>query len=167
MKYLARRVKKTPGSEELNITAFLNLMVILVPFLLITATFTQLTILEVNLPTSGTDVKQDKKAEFDLQIIFKAEGIDVTNGNQLLKSIAKNDNQYDYRTLNLLLQQVKAYHLDTTRATIRLQQSTNYDTLIQAMDATRSFVTQQNGEWLQADLFPDISINDAPTDGKL
>jgi biopolymer transport protein ExbD len=37
-------------TAELNITAFMNLMVILVPFLLITAVFSRLAILELNLP---------------------------------------------------------------------------------------------------------------------
>ena len=38
----------------MNITAFMNLMVILVPFLLITAVFTRLTILELNLPAGSS-----------------------------------------------------------------------------------------------------------------
>jgi biopolymer transport protein ExbD len=40
-------------TAELNITAFMNLMVILVPFLLITAVFSRLAILELNLPGRG------------------------------------------------------------------------------------------------------------------
>ncbi|MDH3417010.1 MAG: biopolymer transporter ExbD, partial [Gammaproteobacteria bacterium] len=39
-------------TADLNITAFMNLMVILVPFLLITAVFSRLAILELNLPGS-------------------------------------------------------------------------------------------------------------------
>ena len=42
-------------TAELNITAFMNLMVILVPFLLITAVFSRLAILELNLPGSSTE----------------------------------------------------------------------------------------------------------------
>ena len=42
-------------TAELNITAFMNLMVILVPFLLITAVFSRLAILELNLPASSTE----------------------------------------------------------------------------------------------------------------
>ena len=41
-------------TPELNITAFMNLMVVLVPFLLISAVFSQLTILELNLPQGET-----------------------------------------------------------------------------------------------------------------
>ncbi|MEZ5566521.1 MAG: hypothetical protein R3F24_13915 [Gammaproteobacteria bacterium] len=42
-----RRNTETPGLE---ITAFMNLMVVLVPFLLITAVFSRLAIIELNLP---------------------------------------------------------------------------------------------------------------------
>ncbi|MCW4212751.1 MAG: biopolymer transporter ExbD, partial [Candidatus Thiodiazotropha lotti] len=38
---------------ELNITAFLNLMVILIPFLLITAAFSRFSIIELYLPPAS------------------------------------------------------------------------------------------------------------------
>ena len=49
-------IKKRSKSErrktniELNITAFMNLMVVLVPFLLMTAAFTTTSILDLHLP---------------------------------------------------------------------------------------------------------------------
>ena len=44
---------------ELNITAFMNLMVILVPFLLITAVFSQVAILDLNLPSSTDQISTE------------------------------------------------------------------------------------------------------------
>ena len=46
-----RRGDKEPA--ELEITTFLNLMVVLIPFLLLTAVFTKITIQELNLPTQA------------------------------------------------------------------------------------------------------------------
>ena len=40
-------------TPELNITTFLNLMVVLIPFLLISAVFSRVTILELSVPTSA------------------------------------------------------------------------------------------------------------------
>ena len=54
-----RRGDKTP--PELNITAFLNLMVILVPFLLITAVFSHMSILDLNLPPASQQKPDQKK----------------------------------------------------------------------------------------------------------
>ena len=50
-RFRRRRRSQDPG--DINITAFMNLMVILVPFLLITAVFSRITILELNLPTAA------------------------------------------------------------------------------------------------------------------
>jgi biopolymer transport protein ExbD len=54
---LVRR-KYIQETVELNITAFLNLMVILVPFLLVTAVFSRITVLELNLPSKEAIAKQ-------------------------------------------------------------------------------------------------------------
>ena len=51
--------KRVEAAVELNITAFMNLMVILVPFLLITAVFSRITVLELNLP--ALDAKQNNQ----------------------------------------------------------------------------------------------------------
>ena len=45
-----RRHSRDPA--ELDMTTFLNLMVVLVPFLLITAVFSRITIVELSLPSS-------------------------------------------------------------------------------------------------------------------
>ena len=45
--------RRSKDAHELDVTTFLNLMVVLVPFLLITAVFSRLTIVELNLPSSA------------------------------------------------------------------------------------------------------------------
>ena len=47
--------RRNVETAELNITAFMNLKVILVPFLLITAVFSRLEVLELNLPGTSTE----------------------------------------------------------------------------------------------------------------
>ncbi|PUB80977.1 MAG: biopolymer transporter ExbD, partial [gamma proteobacterium symbiont of Ctena orbiculata] len=47
---MRERLRRHRQGEELNITAFLNLMVILIPFLLITAAFSRFSIIELYLP---------------------------------------------------------------------------------------------------------------------
>lgn len=64
-----RHSHKTSVQTELNITAFMNLMVILVPFLLMTAVFTHLTILELNLPKAQDGKSGSKKPTFDLKML--------------------------------------------------------------------------------------------------
>ena len=49
-----------------------------------------------------------------------------------------------------------------TAATILLESDTPYDTLVQVMDKVRVLEVENAGQTVQAELFPDISIGDAP-----
>lgn len=167
---LTRRIRsrdKHPA-VELNITAFMNLMVVLVPFLLMTAVFTHLTILELNLPAadSSTNSKNDKP-KFELRLTIRKDALILSdNRGGLIKRIVSTNNGHNYAALKDLLKQVKASlqinNRDTSNISILSEPDTPYDTLVQVMDASRSFHTFQDGEIITAELFPDISIGDAP-----
>ena len=75
-----RRPKKEP--PELNITTFLNLMVVLVPFLLITAVFSRITIMELSLPTG--EGSSDNKQKLSIEVIVRQKGLEIGNGKQVL-----------------------------------------------------------------------------------
>ncbi len=147
---------------EINITAFMNLMVVLVPFLLITAVFTHITVLELNLPGSASSANKDKP-QFELQIIVRKNAIVLSdNRGGIIKSLAKTPQGYNFAALTETLKQVKSRVPDKTNASILSEPDTTYDTIVQIMDATRSYRAKDNGEWIDAELFPDISIGDAP-----
>ena len=55
-----KRRTKQPA-YEIDVTTFLNLMVVLIPFLLITAVFSQLTIVELNLPSAAGGPASDQE----------------------------------------------------------------------------------------------------------
>jgi biopolymer transport protein ExbD len=147
--------------EEMNITAFMNLMVILVPFLLITAVFTRLAILELNLPAGGGS-GPDKK-QLHLEVIIRGEALEIGERSAgVLKRIEKNEKGYDYKTLSLALQGIKEKFPDKTQATILSEPNTPYDILVQVMDTVRVVNAVQGGSVVKYELFPDISIGDAP-----
>jgi len=155
------RARRRVDADELNITAFMNLMVVLVPFLLISAVFSRMTILQLNLPGEATPATQ--RAALQLEVIVRANGIDVADrGSGLLKRVPMVDSGHDYHALNEYLQTVKSQYPQVTDATILLQPDTPYDIVVQAMDAVRSFTATQGGSAQMAELFPDISIGDAP-----
>ena len=80
MKRRLRRRSHLHEPADINITAFMNLMVILVPFLLITAVFSRITILELNLPAAGNGQAQ-KGQQFELEIIVRENGIEIGDRN--------------------------------------------------------------------------------------
>lgn len=153
---------------ELNITAFMNLMVVLVPFLLMTAVFTHISILDLHLPSLG-DAKQNKKDKpnFEIHVTIRKQAILISDDHGgLIKRIPKVRSGYNYQMLRSTLKQIKARFPDKTNITILSEQDTKYNDLVAAMDAARSYPTLVDGEVVLAELFPDISIGDAPGNGR-
>lgn len=162
-KWRRRRRTETP---ELEITAFMNLMVVLVPFLLITAVFSRLAIIELNLPAASST--PDEEPTFQLEVVVRNDWLEVGERSRgLLTRLPRAEGQYDFKGLATYLQRVKANYPDMSNATVLLEPSVPYDTLVKVMDALRFFETSQNGQVIQAELFPDISIGDAPLQGVL
>lgn len=158
------RRARAPENVELNITAFMNLMVILVPFLLITAVFTHLTVLDINLPTSTQSNKTspDKKS-FEVNVIMGEKYFVVSdNRNRVIKKIQTYTTGGHYKILNNVLKQIKVSYPEKTNITILSQQNSSYESLIKTMDSVRIFNTVEDGELVQVELFPNISIGDAP-----
>ena len=154
--------RKHPAAE-LNITAFMNLMVVLVPFLLMTAVFSHITVLDLNLPPPGSNASKDpKKAPLELRVTIRKDALILSdNKGGLIKRIPRRASGHNYAQLKQTLKLVKARFPDKKNITILSEAKTPYDDLIQVMDASRSFSTLFEGEMVQAELFPDISIGDA------
>ncbi len=152
-------------TAELNITAFMNLMVILVPFLLITAVFSRLAILELNLPGSSTEPVDPQDQVFQLEVVVRSDKIEVADRNQGLLGVYPNsDDGYDFDAVAEKLVQLKERYPDKTDASILLEQDIAYDVLVQIMDTVRvADELSEDSETIErSDLFPDISIGDAP-----
>ena len=152
-------------TAELNITAFMNLMVILVPFLLITAVFSRLAILELNLPGSSSEPVDPQEQTFQLEVIVRTDKIEVGDRNQGLLGIYPNsDDGYDYEALSTKLSELKDRYPQKTDAAILFEQDIAYDTLVQVMDRVRveEEIDETEESIVRSDLFPDISIGDAP-----
>jgi biopolymer transport protein ExbD len=163
MRRLRQQRQRHKAAADLNITAFMNLMVVLVPFLLMTAVFTHMSILELNLPKPGGDSAKPNKASFELKLIIKQDALVLAdNKGGVIKRLPTRNGQQQFSLLTETLKQVKARFPDKTNITILSQQETTYDTLVKAMDAVRAYKTVQDGELILAELFPDISIGDAP-----
>jgi biopolymer transport protein ExbD len=162
----SRRGGRHIETAELNITAFMNLMVILVPFLLITAVFSRLAILELNLPGSSTEPADPQELTFQLEVTVRQARIEVGDRNLGALGIYPNaDDGYDYDALSKKLSEIKDSYPDKTDVSILLESEIPYDTLIQVMDRVRvaEIVAEDGVE--RKDLFPDISIGDAPALG--
>jgi biopolymer transport protein ExbD len=155
--------RQNEDTAELNITAFMNLMVILVPFLLITAVFSRLAILELNLPGSSTEPVDPQEQTFQLEVIVRMDKIEVGDRNQgLLGRYPNTQDGYDYEAVETKLAELKEKYPTKTDASILLEPDIEYNTLVQVMDMVRVAETIEDDSVVRSDLFPDISIGDAP-----
>ncbi|MEM6810470.1 MAG: biopolymer transporter ExbD, partial [Pseudomonadota bacterium] len=111
--YRRRGGRRSLEATELNITAFMNLMVILVPFLLITAVFSRLAILELNLPGASSEPAENPAETMQLEITVRAARIEVGDRNGgLLSRIDNVDGEYDLDRLAEKLREVKKINPD-------------------------------------------------------
>jgi biopolymer transport protein ExbD len=163
MLHSRRSGRRNTATAELNITVFMNLMVILVPFLLITAVFSRVAILELNLPGSSEDTVAAEDQTFQLEITVRQTQIEVGDRNVGALGVYPNAaDGYDYEALSKKLSDIKKSYPAKTDASILLEADISYDTLVQVMDRVRVSETVSNNTILRTDLFPDISIGDAP-----
>ena len=163
---MTRRRYNKKGRQEtdgLNVTSFMNLMVVLVPFLLISAVFSRVTIMELSVPTSASKSASNQQ-NFAIEVIVRKTGLEIANGRSVEAAIPKKDNQYDMEMLTELLKRLKARYPEKEDATVLMEPEVEYDYLIQIMDAVRGAEIKMEGseEVEKMVLFPDISIGDAP-----
>jgi biopolymer transport protein ExbD len=158
-----RRLKKTPA--HLEITAFINLIVVLVPFLLSIAVFTHLAVIDLSLPAQSSEKleKLDPNKPLKLEVVIRPEAIEVSDRiGGMIQSIPNVAGAPDMKTLSALIQSIKLKFPDTLDATVMAEQNTSYDTLVQVMDAVRAGHQLQSAKIVSTDYFPNISIGDAP-----
>jgi len=139
-------------------------MVVLVPFLLITAVFSRITILELNLPTGAGDASKADTPKLTVEVIVRDKGLEIGNGKTVIARFPKVDDQYDVRTLSEYLIKIKSKYLDKKDATVLMEPEIEYTNLVRIMDAVRmaEVVQGDNPELQEIELFPSISIGDAP-----
>jgi biopolymer transport protein ExbD len=133
-----------------------------VTFLLMTAVFSRTVILELKLPPANAQF-QDPPPGLQLEVTVRKDTLQVGDRNSgPLAAFPNKDNGYDFDGLSSYLQQVKSKFPDKTDATILLEPDTPYDTVVQTMDRIRVLEVNAGLNVVQYELFPDISIGDAP-----
>ncbi len=214
---MARHRRLRPQAPDLDITSFMNLMIILVPVLLMSMVFSHITVLDIKLPDLAPDSPADNLPPKQIELVIRKDYMDVNYpagvrvkriDNILVEpeeNHAKADQAgqidpsavmtHDFKTLSLVLQEIKrqlreAAIRDAKKAAeenneelvldeslpdlgsekiqlkrdilILSEADTDYQTIVSAMDTVRSFKTVVAASVVDAELFPVISLGDAP-----
>ena len=149
-------------TQSVDVTAFLSLMVILVPFLLVTAVFSRTTIIELQAQGQAESevVGQDP---LQLQVVVREEVVEViyldlpepmiylrSNGARALDSLAA------------LAVELKQKHPDSAEATVLVEPQVSYEFVVQVLDALRVAVERADTGMQRKPLFPAIALGAAP-----
>jgi biopolymer transport protein ExbD len=165
-----RRLKRE--AAHLELTAFINLIVVLVPFLLSTAVFTRLAVMDLALPapSSGGPMDKIKAGELQLEVVIRKDAFEVGDRvGGLIQRIDKAapaaanatgapgaaasavaatpatiaNGTVALKTLNALMLQIKQKFPDKTEVSVLAEPDTSYDQLVQVMDAVRAAPTSR------------------------
>ncbi len=147
---------------ELLLVPMIDIFTVLVTFLLMTAVFSRTVILQLNLPTAQSQMPELPK-DLQLEVLVRHNLLEVADRNTgPLKDIPNTAAGYDYDGLTNFLKEVKAKFPTKTDASVLLEKDTSYDTLVQVMDHVRVFEATNGFMTTQGELFPTISVGDAP-----
>jgi biopolymer transport protein ExbD len=156
---------------ELLLVPMIDIFTVLVTFLLMTAVFSRITILELDLPSSES--AGSSAPAFRLEVIVRKLGLELTNGHQIIATIPNVNGEYDLRTLSRMAMSLKRDYPDANAASVLLEPDIAYDNLVQVMDAIRSAEAEpaapeadvpkpESPKPIRVALFSDIAVGDAP-----
>ncbi|MDZ7266416.1 MAG: biopolymer transporter ExbD [candidate division KSB1 bacterium] len=130
---------------DLDIMPVMNLFLILVPFLLVTASFVELAVLDISLPEmrSGNrqaqapqQAQEHKPAVLNL-LAIRENGIELKSPTFTFGLIPRRQEGYDYDLLKSYLTQVKQKFPEAVDVVIAPEDNIRYQVVIDVMDRCR------------------------------
>jgi biopolymer transport protein ExbD len=169
MRSLLMRRERKPA--ELLLVPMIDIFTVLVTFLLMTAVFSRIAIMQIDLPSSAAPNPTEPK--FRLEVIIRQDGFELSDGKQSIGTIPKVSGAYDLNALTEHALEVKREHPTSEDASVLSEPKVPYDELVQAMDAIRNtevpatdaLVAGQAGggaKTVKIALFTNIALGDAP-----
>lgn len=167
----SRSHKRRAQAEEvdLNITPFMNLMIVLVPVLLLSMVFTHVRVHDIQLPELSQRIADETETK-ELELLVKDTGFALFYpAGELLKELPANNGKLPFGELQQYLRSVKATfqgkEMEKSEITLLASASTSYQTLIKTLDAVKFIPEKVEEEMVMAALFPNVSLGSAPADG--
>lgn len=159
-----RRHKRIKQEADLDITSFMNLMIVLVPVLLLNMVFAQTSVLDLKLPL-GDSLGNVSPEDVSVEVTIRKTGMNVVvaagGASRVVGIIPTVENAHNYKKLSEVLQQVKKSFPDKKDVVLLSAPEVDYQTLVAVMDTSRSFETVVVTSVVDAVLFPEVSLGDA------
>src|SRR5512143_2724942 len=143
--------RKKHENHDLELTTFLNLLVVLISFLLVTSVFSRIAIQELKLPTAaGAGGAIDAPPQVTIEIILRKNVIQVSlskdGKSNVIASYEKSGGKYDLDKLSQYLLGMKEQYKDKNDATLLVESDIPYEDVIHVMDAMKMARVSVPGE---------------------
>jgi biopolymer transport protein ExbD len=169
VKRMLKRRKAQLTDAELDITSFMNLMIVLVPVLLLSLVFAQIRVLNIQLPPLSEQQlqqEQEQPQQLELEIHTDRLRLNYPAGEPLRVFELTEQGALDFVALSLYLQDLKLtfqqQQIEKQDITILAPDDLDYQTLVTAMDTVRSFKAVVAAQLVDAELFPQIALGELP-----
>lgn len=140
---------------ELNLLPMMNMFIIIISFLMTTAVFAKMAIVDVYLPQEsggGGQATSAVPAILTVSVLEKGFEMGGIGGGKI---IPKKDGNLDYKQLTEELGKIKGSYPEKEDAILLFPPGMPYDTVIKVMDATR-----ETSERPKKSLFPMLSLGE-------
>jgi biopolymer transport protein ExbD len=164
MDRVRRHRQKHTEAADLDVTPFMNLMIVLVPVLLLSMVFTHTTVIDLNFPAGDAASGEIDPETVHLEVAVYADQLVVADGRGgVIKRLPRPaGGEHNFDELSLVMQELKRRMPEKEDITVLLEEDIDYQTLVSVMDKVRSYPAVQALEVVQAELFPVISLGDVP-----
>jgi biopolymer transport protein ExbD len=128
---------------DLDVTPIMNILVILIPFLVSMAVFTQIAAISFSLPPAATEdeePEEEKKkdnATLDISIAITDKGFTITGTRQVLPLIPKRNGKYNLPALNKVLREIKMRYPRQEDIVLIIEGDVFYEDIVAVMDLCR------------------------------
>ncbi len=161
--------------QGLDLVPIMNLVTILIPFLLMSAQFVNLAVIDSMLPaiveSEPVEEKPDEE-KLDLKVMINDKGFTVAGADKILPEEAGENGRvvpchedgcptpesYDVASLTDRLALIKDQHEDEENVVLVPDSSVSYEVIIRTMDATRDDQDDRDSDNRPRRLFPNVVL---------
>jgi biopolymer transport protein ExbD len=131
---------------DIDVTPLMNMMVILIPFLISMAVFTEVASINFSLPPAMSEAggpgneppPADEAEKLDISIAITDQGFTLAGTGQVLPPIPKTaDGKFDLAALNQTLRSVKMRYPNQEDIVLIIEQEIFYEDIVSVMDICR------------------------------
>ena len=106
--------RKPPAKPvELMLVPMIDIFSVMITFLLMTAVFSRISIIQLDLPSAAAGAPTEPA--FRLEVMVRKEGLELTNGRDTIAALPVENGAYPLKQLTLLAANLKGQHVEATR----------------------------------------------------